>query len=62
MDSVMDEGDMLSRLAAAAIFPASAAAMKYLICRNVISMAETIPKAVIVVNRDKAFDIGKTEI
>ena len=51
MDSVMDEGDILSMLAAAAIFPVSATAMKYLICRNVIFMVETILKAAIVVNR-----------
>ena len=51
MDSVMDEGDILSMLAAAAIFPVSATAMKYLICRNVIFMVETKLKAAIVVNR-----------
>jgi hypothetical protein len=38
IDSVMDEGDMLSMLAALAILPVSAAAIKYLICRSVISM------------------------
>jgi len=39
MDSVMDDGDMLSKLEAEAILPVSAVAMKYFICRSVISIA-----------------------
>jgi hypothetical protein len=42
MDSVIDEGDILNKLAAEAIFPVSAAAIKYFICRRVISIPNNL--------------------